>query len=362
MDGSESPLETTSKEKNSYLVWLIPLGVIIVLIICGIFVWNSSVLGKDLPEKNQPDQPAFVLLETLPSSAASSDAVDGSSANPSLPSAEITPEPGKPVCGGPEQMIILALGVDENAQTDVLRLVRADFVQQNITVLSIPRDIWVPISGFSDYAINEGRINSIYGFGEAYTGRGTGVEMLSNNISENFGVKIDHYGLAYMANFAKLIDSIGGVDLTLETYVDGTASGLPDFPPGDYHFNGDEALAFSRIRAGDTDDYRIDRQSMVVKAALKKMRDTLSITDLATLATQFLLEGSVSTDIPMKSLYSLACLGKGVYGNNMQFVNMPPDLYTSTLTNLGGNIRIPADGADDYIYSVMQGVVPAESE
>ena len=259
-------------------------------------------------------------------------------------------------------MIILGLGVDENAQTDVLRLIRADFVQQKITVLSIPRDFWVPISGLSEHDIEEGRINSIYGFGETYTGRGSGVEMLAKNIYENFGVEIDHYGLVYLANFAELIDQIGGVDITLDQVVDGTSRNLPVFSPGTYHFTGQQALDFSRIRLIDSDDYRIDRQTLVVKAALKKMRDTLSTPELARLGGQVLLDKSISTDLPMNTLYSLACLGKRIYGNNMQFVNMPPNLYTSALTNQGANIRIPAEGAAAYIYSVMNGEIPPVKE
>jgi len=362
MDESDSPVRSSIEEKKSYLKWLIPLIIMVVLIACGIFVWSGSVFGKDLPETGKGEKPAYLLLETLPPNAIPTTIGTAAPAIPSQTAANLTAVQAEPVCGGPDHLVILALGVDENAQTDVLRLVRADFIEQKVTVLSIPRDFWLPISGLGEYGVSDGRINAAYGYGEHYTGRGTGVGVLATTIDDNFGVEIDHYGLVYLTNFATLIDRIGGVDIVLEQPVDGTASDLPYFPAGTNHLTGQKALEFSRIRESDTDDFRIDRQTMVVKEALKKMRDTLSVTELVKLAGQFMLEQSVSTDIPMNTIYSLACLGKGLDGDNILYLNIPPDLYTATTTNLGGNIRIPSPEAAAYIQSVMNGIIPPSED
>lgn len=259
-------------------------------------------------------------------------------------------------------MILLALGVDENAQTDVIRLVRLDFVKQEIIVLSIPRDFWLPISGLGEYGVSDGRINAAYGYGEHFTGRGTGVEVLAQTIADNFNITIDHYGIVYFSSVARLIDQIGGVEIQLDKPVDGTLSGLPYFAEGFHQMDGKTAMDFIRIRYVDSDDYRIDRQTLVIKEALKKMRDNLSIMELVTFAGQAILEQSVSTDVSMDLINPLACLGKNIDGDNILYLSVPPEYYTPATTSQGANVRIPSPEAAAYIQSVMNGVIPPAAE
>ena len=61
-----------------------------------------------------------------------------------------------PICGGPRVMNILAIGSDTRSTgytwglSDVMRVVRLDFVNPGITVLDFPRDLWVKIPYISD--------------------------------------------------------------------------------------------------------------------------------------------------------------------------------------------------------------------
>ena len=74
-----------------------------------------------------------------------------------------------PVWQGKDRITVLILGIDERAQTedfwrtDTMILATLDPVTMKAGVLSIPRDLWVPIPGFT-----ENRINTAHAIGDAY--------------------------------------------------------------------------------------------------------------------------------------------------------------------------------------------------
>ncbi|MCA2002830.1 MAG: LCP family protein, partial [Chloroflexi bacterium] len=79
-----------------------------------------------------------------------------------------------PLCGGPAVMNILAIGQDQRSNnyqyglSDVVRLVRADFVTPKVTVLEFPRDLWVEIPYIADNlnGLNHGKLNQAYLYGQ----------------------------------------------------------------------------------------------------------------------------------------------------------------------------------------------------
>lgn len=251
-------------------------------------------------------------------------------------------------------MIVLILGIDENEQSDAIRLARIDFVAKKITVLSIPRDFYVPIPGFSEHGITQNRINAAYGFGEYFKTEGGGVAATARTIYANWGVAADHYVVFHNEQFAKVIDEIGGVDIILEKAVFGVG-GNPYFGEGVHHLNGANALSFIRIRETDTDIQRIDRQTLVITEALKKMRDTLNSTQLVELGLEMVKDKSILTDINFKNMYALACLGTSMDSGSVEFAGIPSEHYTPFTTALGANVRIPGPEVALYIQGVMYG-------
>jgi len=96
----------------------------------------------------------------------------------------------QPVCGGPPVMNILLIGSDARGDhylyglSDVMRLVRVDFVTPRVSMLEFPRDLWVEIPEISDhYGITHGKLNQAYLYGNPglayYDGRGQGPELLA---------------------------------------------------------------------------------------------------------------------------------------------------------------------------------------
>ena len=89
------------------------------------------------------------------------------------PTAEPLPTSADAACGGPEHMVIALLGVDDRgtdyasaSRTDAITLVNVRFIDRSATMLSIPRDLYVPLPDLGDYGIYQDRINTAFEFGE----------------------------------------------------------------------------------------------------------------------------------------------------------------------------------------------------
>ncbi|MFJ7250578.1 LCP family protein [Kitasatospora sp. NPDC098652] len=112
------------------------------------------------------------------------------------------------------------------------------------TLMSIPRDSWVPIPEFRTSAgktvkATTSKINSAFA-----TGNG---RLLVQTVEVNTGIRIDHYAEIGFAGFAGIVDSVGGVQLHIDQDIKDKDSGL-DLKAGDQTLNGTQALAFVRQR------------------------------------------------------------------------------------------------------------------
>ena len=78
-------------------------------------------------------------------------------------------------CGGPQQMTIALLGMDTRgdqssfrARTDAITLLNINFAAQTAAMLSVPRDLYVPLPNLGAVGIDQDRINTAFLFGEIY--------------------------------------------------------------------------------------------------------------------------------------------------------------------------------------------------
>ncbi len=190
------------------------------------------------------------------------------------------------MCGGPPVMNILAIGADTRGNNytyglaDVIRLVRVDFVNAKVTVLEIPRDLWVQIPDIADNLNGQDheKLNQAYLYGNPGMGytddpaRGPG--LLARTLTLNFGTRIDHYAAVNMRTFEKIVNTVGGIDVTLPEAVDGrTPDDMNDrllFPAGTHHLDGTQALTLARIRI-DGGFARAENQNRVLCALRNKL-------------------------------------------------------------------------------------------
>lgn len=322
--------------------------IILCLCLALVLLPSGCILQRTVPSENSDS------LSTLPSelaedagdapilftpAALQSDGVSGTTQN-------TTSSSQTSFCGRSDAITLLILGIDENAQADAIRLARIDFSKPEINLVAIPRDFFVSVVGFEGYGIEKGRINATFGYGEYFLGAGNGAESLAENLAYNFGVEIDHKFVLHLDDIASYIDAVGGVEVTL----DAPASDAHNyFPAGVNQFDGERAVAFMRIREYDSDFRRIDRQTMVLKALLDKVRNGLSPTKVLSLMVSVLKDNSTQSDLTLRDMQSFYCLSKQIDKKDIHVREIPSEMFHTHITPAGGWVLIPHAEVPDFI-------------
>ncbi|MDZ4991684.1 LytR family transcriptional regulator [Clostridium perfringens] len=160
---------------------------------------------------------------------------------------------------------------EDVSRSDSIMILTIDNVHKKLKVTSLMRDMLVKIDGHGEEKLN-------HAF--AYGGPTKTIETIQNN----FGIKLDNYVIVDFNSFVKVIDAIGGIEVTIKDYeldelnkyiLDGGGSEKDLLPaPGTYNLNGYQALSYARIRkVGDGEYERTERQRAVIQIALEKIKD-----------------------------------------------------------------------------------------
>ena len=272
-----------------------------------------------------------------------------------------TPEP---LCGGPPAMTVLALGIDGSENylyglSDVIRVVRVDFITPKVTVLDLPRDLWVEIPEIDEeYGITHGKLNQAYFYGTPgmgyYDGPGAGAGLLARTLDLNFNLPVDHYGAVNMQTFVKLVDAVGGIDIYLPTDMDGTpvddkTEDMGYFYAGQQHFSGDQALRFSRIRKRYNIFTRASNQNMVLCALKDKVTSPAVVPKILQIISAF--QDAILTDLSPEQLAQLACLVPKLDSENLVFTGISEDLLTQ------GRVYSPQQKAETFVWEADYDVI-----
>jgi LCP family protein required for cell wall assembly len=195
------------------------------------------------------------------------------------PTLEPTPTP-VPTSVLTEDLIhILLIGGDRDyvydQNTDTLIVAAINRATDQVSMLSIPRDLWVYIPEFG-----YGRINIAQRIGYRINyedGRGPG--LLKRTIEENLGIPIDHWVRIGYEGFARAVDELGGVDLLVPCrtnlrFQPPTSDEQQEIilEPGMHHLDGWTALRYVRTRRGDSDFERSQRQQRFIKAVWNQFK------------------------------------------------------------------------------------------
>lgn len=244
------------------------------------------------------------------------------------------------LCGAPPVMNILAIGADTRGDNynyglaDAIRLIRVDFVNPKVTILEFPRDLWVEIPDIADDLDGQDheKLNQAYLYGNpgfGYTNdaaRGPG--LLARTLTLNFGTQIDHYAAVNMRTFEKIVNAVGGIDVTLPETVDGrTAEDRSKrllFPAGTHHLDGTRALTLARIRL-EGGFARAENQNRVLCALRDKLTSPAIVTNIPKLIKSF--QGAIQTDLSPEQLGQLACIGTKIPSGNIVFTSFPAEHF-----------------------------------
>lgn len=286
------------KPKKSRKKLYIILGIILAVVLVGFFVAESMI------KKVSPDASLFDLGEKLKIGEPQLDGEEEGRINIALIGMR-----GKGVVGGgtlADTIIVASIRIIEN-ETDA----EAEPTYK-VSMVSVPRDLYVTVPGTNEHH----KINSVYHYGEQ-RGEDQGLELMKTILQDISGQKI-HYAMAInFAGFEQIVDTLGGVEVTLEEafiepmqfheekVCDGAnggvftkksgqfqhkidhrgkvvasyplcyneteeCGGVFKVPAGTTVLKGDEALCYVRARVTSSDFDRARRQQEVLKQLKKK--------------------------------------------------------------------------------------------
>lgn len=195
-----------------------------------------------------------------------------------------------------ERINILILGIDdgdseaaatEPKRTDAMLLASFDPENNQVALLSIPRDTKVTLPGHVDPE----KINAAYAYG--------GVVMAKQTVANLLQVPIHYYLLANWQGFIDMVNLIGGVDIYVDEdmyYHDPYADLLIDIKKGYQHMDGELAGKYVRFRSDELGDIgRVQRQQKFLKATAEQMFSVQNLTQISNLLAT--LDKHVETDL-----------------------------------------------------------------
>jgi LCP family protein required for cell wall assembly len=178
----------------------------------------------------------------------------------------------------PPHMNILVMGVDGRqnegfiSRTDSVMLFGVSPARLRVSMLSIPRDVFIQVPG---YGLQ--RVNTVNMLGEEKVPQ-SGPALLAQSMRASFNIHVDRYVRLNFNSFVELIDAVGGITIDVDKAIVDDAYPTDDynvttvrFESGIQHMDGKRALMFARTRHSDDDYQRAKRQQQVVTALLTKV-------------------------------------------------------------------------------------------
>lgn len=235
------------------------------------------------------------------------------------------------------QYTILFLGMDESGElSDVDWLFQLDLIAGTMNILQIPRDSYMP-----DYASDAtAKFNSIY-----HSGKETGVtpiQRVVNAVEDNFCVYVDCYVKLNCDDIAKIVDSIGGIPITLPEEIIYEADKI--LPAGEQILDGQQSEWFVRFRHGYTegDIGRVKAQRIFLAAAMEKMLN-MTQTELMDAMQEIYKNQWIATDLSLEQISMVADFASERLTMDSVNVFMVPG---------EGAVYYPGDGTEQSVYSI----------
>jgi LCP family protein required for cell wall assembly len=252
-------------------------------------------------------------------------------------------------------------GQPEN--TDVLILARVDVPNRTVRTVIIPRDLYVEIPGFGYDKITRAYDHgSKAQGGDVAAGVEAGMALVKQTVAANFGIEADGIVLTTFDGFVKIVNALGGLDLVNPYDLYDAEYPTPDYgtkeiyyPAGPLHLTGEEALEFVRTRHQDSDDGRVMRQQLVLRAMLERARDPELAPRLPRLIET--TREAVRTDLTLEEQLALALAAPDFTNENVSFATVNGFLYSDYAPN--GMWIYSADWSllPGYVQGVLDGTV-----
>lgn len=293
---------------------LFSLMMALVMMVCGTNVWATELQEEVLPEDTSDSH----VEEWMADSADQEVVIDQL----------LTVDDYAVTEGLPDDWLnILLLGTDvrdttDYGRTDSMIVLSVNLATKEAKLTSFMRDIWVSMHGRS----SKGKLNAACVYG--------GPELTMRTINENFGLNLKYYALVNLSCMADIIDLLGGLYLDVTEaerkalnkglFDLSSMSGMEQLEESGEQvlLNGNQAVAFARIRQIDSDYKRTERQRTVLTTIAKRLQEENPVTIVGIITK--MLEYA-ETNMSMTQLMTLASVGMQMDMDNIEQFRIPAD-------------------------------------
>ncbi len=253
---------------------------------------------------------------------------------------------------GQTRLTVLMMGLDRRPgetglgyRTDTLMLLSIDPFTSEIGVLSIPRDLYVEVPGYSGMR----RINEPMVLGELRE-PGYGPVLAAQTVQYNLGIRVNHYVVVDFDTFITLVDALGGITIEIDYNIsDPQYPGMNyDYDPfylraGVHTLDGRTALKFARTRHGDSDIQRAERQQQVLFAVRDSVLEPDALPRLLGQAPVLWdsLRENVYTDLTFDQIVHIGLYVKDIPMENIRTGVINYQYLQSWTTPQGASVLIP---------------------
>ena len=222
-----------------------------------------------------------------------------------------------------EPFTILLMGIDSTdevlatnavANGDTLILITFNPKTLNATMVSIPRDSYLPIACWPNK--DENKITHAAAYGN---------DCMMNTIEDYFGINIDYYAKINFKGLVKLVDAVGGVEVDVPTTLctdNSDRSGDICIQPGRQVLNGEQALVFARNRKSlvNGDFGRAEHQQEIIMALINKMKTITEVSKFTEILNT--VSNSLDTNLTTKQILEFYNIGKDIIKRSNEQSNL----------------------------------------
>jgi LCP family protein required for cell wall assembly len=231
---------------------------------------------------------------------------------------------------GQDRITILCLGLDRNivksrdvlvngqpttkgARSDVIMVASLDLANQQVSVLSIPRDTLVDLPGrHAKFKINQAQADG-------------GIKASQRTVEQFLGIHLDHHIIIKQEAIEKVVDAIGGLDLKVEKdmdYDDHWGQLFVHLKEGQQHLDGKQVVGYMRFRHDAEGDFgRIRRQQQVIQTLSAQLKSPKILAKAASLIDA--IHQYVQTDLTSDQQLALANLFHGMQQDKVVTAQLP---------------------------------------
>lgn len=303
--------------------------ILIALLYGFFFLWKAYAVSKKM---NSDDPQSTSLTHDLHAMI-----------SPIIPTADTKPLNGQQ--DGRINILLMGAAGEHNPGsnlTDTIMVMSVDTQNKKIALLSIPRDLYVNIPDTQSYT----KINSLYQIG---LHEGQGADLIRQKMEEITGLKVNYYLALDFDGFSRIIDQIGGVNVTVARDMYDARYPGPNYSyqtfsitKGFHTLDGDMALKYVRERHDDPqgDFGRALRQQQVIQAVKNKLFSIQTLFNVVAMNNIMdTLGDNIKTDISFDDIGSFINLSKQVDTQNITNVVVdawkPDSLLKATHVQIG---------------------------